>query len=99
MTDAKARWDDVGSRFAELGSQLKQRYDANTMFDDQQRHDVEEALRHVGDALDASFTTIGDAMRDPQMRDEFKQAGVAIADAVAATFYDVADEIRRSVRR
>ncbi len=99
MTDAKARWDDVGTRFAELGSHLKEQYNSNTMFDEQHRHDVEDALRQVGDALDASFTTIGDAMRDPQMRDEVKRAGVAIADAVAATFYDVADEIRRAVRR
>ncbi len=99
MTDAKARWDEVGSRFAELGSELKERYRGNTIFDDQQRRDVEDALRQVGDALDAGFTTIGDAMRDAHMRDEVKRAGVAVADAVAATFYDVADEIRRTVRR
>jgi hypothetical protein len=98
MTDATDRWNEVGARFTELGLHLKQRYNENTTIDEQQRRDVEDALRHVGDALDAGFTTIGDAMRDAEMRDEFKRAGVAVADAVAATFSDVADEIKRATR-
>jgi hypothetical protein len=99
MADATDRWNEVGARFTELGAHLKQRYSANTMLDEQQRRDFEDGMRHVGDALDAGFTTLGDAMRDPDMRDEFKRAGVAIADALAATFSDVADEIKRAARR
>jgi hypothetical protein len=99
MSETKNAWDEVGNRFSELGRHVKQRYDANTGFSDDQREKVNDALHQLGDALDAGFTAIGDSLRDPAMRDELKHAGVAVADAIAATFNDVATEIRRSVKR
>jgi len=99
MTDAKQRWDTVGEQFTELGKSFKARYKTNATFDEEQRRQLDDALRNVGEALDAGFTTIGDSMRDPEMRDEVKRAGIAVADALAATFNDVAEEIRRAVRR
>jgi hypothetical protein len=99
MSEAKAAWDEVGNRFTELGKHVKDRYDANAGFGDEQREKMNDALRQLGDALDAGFTAIGDSLRDTGMRDELKHAGRAVADAVAATFNDVANEIRRSVRK
>jgi hypothetical protein len=89
----------VGDRFNDLAHKMKDRYDANTSFGDEQKEEVHDALHKMGDALDAGFTALGDALRDPTLRDELKHAGVAIADALAATFNDVADEIRKAVRR
>ena len=99
MSETKAAWDEVGNRFSELGKHVKDRYDANAGFGDDQRDKMNDALRQLGDALDAGFTAIGDSLRDPAMRDELKHASVAVADALAATFNDVANEIRRSVRK
>jgi hypothetical protein len=99
MTDAKQRWDAVGEQFTELGKNFKARYKTNATFDDAQRRQLDDALRNVGEALDAGFTTIGDSLRDPEMRDDVKRAGIAVADALAATFTDVAEEIRRAVQR
>jgi phage-related minor tail protein len=99
MSDAKAAWDEVGNRFTELGKNVKGRYDANAVFGDDEREKVNDALRQIGDALDAGFTAIGDSIRDPAMRDELKGASVAVLDALTATFNDVAAEIRRSVKR
>jgi|SRR5215831_16224775 hypothetical protein len=99
MSETKNAWDEVGNRFSELGRHVKQRYDANAGFGDDEREKVNDALHQLGDALDAGFTAIGDSLRDPAMRDELKGAGVAVADAIAATFNDVAAEIRRSVKR
>jgi hypothetical protein len=99
VSETKNAWDEVGNRFTELGRHVKQRYDANAGFGDDDREKVNDALHQLGDALDAGFTAIGDSLRDPAMRDELKHAGVAVADAIAATFTDVAAEIRRSVKR
>ncbi|HWS47441.1 MAG TPA: hypothetical protein VN636_16380 [Acidimicrobiia bacterium] len=99
MPEAKEKWDDVGSRFSEIARHIRQRYDANIAFSEDEAKKVDDALRQLGDSLDASFTAIGDSMRDPEIRVELKQAGIAVADAVAATFSDVAEEIKKAVRK
>jgi Flp pilus assembly pilin Flp len=95
MAEARDKWDEVGERFGELGRSLKDRFDANAAFGSAERERVNDALRQLGDALDAGFTTIGDTLRDPAMRDEMKSAGSSIADAIAATLRDVSDAIKR----
>lgn len=95
MTETNAKWDEVGERFSELGRRLKDRFDANTGFGADEREQVNDALRQLGDALDAGFTTIGDTLRDPAMRDEMKSAGSSIVDAIAATLRDLSDAIKR----
>jgi hypothetical protein len=95
MAEAKDKWDDVGERFGEIGRHLKDRFDANAAFGADERDTVNDALRQLGDALDAGFTTIGETLRDPAMRDELKTAGSSIADAIGATLRDVSDAIKR----
>jgi hypothetical protein len=95
MAEAKQKWDEVGDRFSDLGRHLKDRFDVNAAFGADEREKVNDALRQLGDALDAGFTTIGDSLRDPAMRDELKTAGSSIADAIAATLRDVSDAIKR----
>jgi hypothetical protein len=95
MAEAKHKWDEVGDRFGEIGRHLKDRFDANAAFGSDERDKVNDALRQLGDALDAGFTTIGETLRDPSMRDEMKSAGSSIADAIAATLRDASDAIKR----
>jgi hypothetical protein len=94
MAEAKERWDEVAERFTELGRTLKDRFDANAAFGADERDKVNDALRQLGDALDAGFTTIGDTLRDPAMRDEMKHAGTSIADAIKATMRDITDSLK-----
>jgi len=95
MAEAQDKWDDVGERFGEIGRHLKERFDANAAFGADDRDQVNDALRQLGDALDAGFTTIGETLRDPAMRDEMKSAGSSIADAIAATLREVSEAIKR----
>ena len=95
MTEAKEKWDEVGDRFSDLGRRMKERFDANAAYGAEERDKVNDALRQLGDSLDAGFTTIGDTLRDPAMRDEMKSAGASIAEAIAATLRDVSDAIKR----
>ncbi len=95
MAEAKDKWDDVGEQFTRLGHQLKDRFDVNAGFGSDEREKINTALRQVGDALDAGFTTIGDTLRDPAVRDEMKAAGTSITDAIVATLHDIAAAIKR----
>lgn len=90
MSDAKAKWDEVGDRFSDIATKMKGHYEQPV---------VNDALRQMVDALDAGFTALGESLRDPSVREDLKGAGVAIGDAVAATFNQVAAEIRRAVRK
>lgn len=99
MSEAKERWDEVGDRFNELTGRIKQRFDAQAAFTEDDRKKVNDALHQIRDALDAGFTALGDSLRDPSMRDEFKKAGSAIGEAVSSTFRDVADEVKKVVKR
>jgi hypothetical protein len=99
MSDAKQKWDEVGDRFGELASHLKDRFDAQVAFSEADREKVNDALHQIRDALDAGFTALGDSLRDVGVRDELKQASSAVVDAVASTFQDVADELRKVVKR
>jgi hypothetical protein len=95
MTEANEKWDAVGESFTELGRSLKGRFDANAAFGPEEREKVNDALHQLAEALDAGFTTIGDAFRDSSIRDEMKRAGSSIADAIAATMRDVSDAFKR----
>ena len=95
MSDASRRWDEVGESFTELGRSLKDRFDANAAFGPDEREKVNDALHQLTDALDAGFTTLGDAFRDPALRDEMRHAGSSIADAIAATMREVSDALKR----
>jgi hypothetical protein len=94
MSESKAKWDEVGDRFGALGRKLKDHYDANAHAGPEQAK-VNDALRQIGDALDAGFTAIGESLRDVQMRDELKQAGNAIGEALNASLEDVKNAIKR----
>jgi hypothetical protein len=94
MSESKAKWDEVGDRFGALGRKLKDHYDANTNAGPEQAK-VHDALRQIGDALDAGFTAIGESLRDVQMRDELKQAGNAIGEALNASLADVKNALKR----
>jgi hypothetical protein len=99
MSEAKARWDEVGERFGELGKRLKDRYDAKVGLADDEKAKLNDAMHQISESLDAGFTTLGDSIRDPEIRDDLKHAGTAVAEALSASFADVADELKKAVQR
>jgi hypothetical protein len=94
MSESKAKWDEVGDRFTALGKKLKTHYDENA-HTKPETEKAQDALRQIGDALDAGFTAIGESFRDAEMRDELKSAGVAITDALSASLDDVKHAINK----
>src|SRR4051794_11586341 len=95
MTDAKTAWDQVGNRFAELASHVKEQFDARTSFGDNAGGPkIDDAVQTLVRALDSTFTAIGDTLRDPSTREEMKQAASAMGDAIATPFHELADQIK-----
>ncbi len=98
MSSSKAKWDEVGDRFSQLGNRFKDRYDANASFGKVQADQMNDAVRQIVDAVDAGFTALGDSLRDPAIRDDLKHAGNAIGDALSTSLAEVAGEIKRAVK-
>ncbi len=98
MAEAKAAWDEVGNRFAELAGKVKDQFEARSAFGGPDSEKVDDAVRTLVRALDNAFTAIGDTLRDPSTRDDVKQAANAMGDAIATTFNDIAEQIRRHTR-
>jgi hypothetical protein len=95
MAEVKAAWDDVGNRFAEMASHVKDQFEARVAFGDAPgTQKVDDAIRTLVGAIDKTFSAISDTLRDPATREEAKQAASAMGDALAATFNEVADQIR-----
>jgi hypothetical protein len=94
MSDAKAAWDEVGNRFADLAGKVKEQFEARSAFGETSGAKVDEAVRTLVRALDNTFTAIGDTLRDPSTREEVKQAASSMGDALAASFHEVADQIK-----
>ena len=77
MDDSKAAWDQVGDRFTELGHRLKKQYDARSALGEDERAKVDDALKKLTNALDATFTTIGDTMRDDDVKAQLKETATS----------------------
>ena len=96
--DISAAWDEVGTRFADLGRVLKERQERRT--DDESaspeegREDAGPA-RQVIDALDDAFTSLGDAVRDNAFQREAKSTLDALGAALGVTFSELGDHLRQ----
>lgn len=95
MDESKAAWDAVGDRFTELGQHLKNQFDARSAFGEEEREKVDDALRKLTDALDTTFTAIGDTFRDPGIREELKGTAASLASAVTVTFHELKERVEQ----
>ena len=95
MAEAKAKWDEVGDRFAELGKHLKERYDANAAFGADEQDKVERraapdrrrARRRLHRDRRLAARPVGARRAEARGRRHRRRA--------RATFNEVADEIRK----
>jgi hypothetical protein len=99
MADAKAAWDEVGGRFADLAGRLKEQFDARSAFGTSANEKIDDAVRTLARALDDTITAIGDTLRDPSTRDDVKQAASAVGNAIASSFTEIAEQIRHFTDR
>ena len=99
MNESKAAWDQVGDRFTELGQQIKDRYEANVAFGQEDREQVDDAVKKLVESLDHTFTAIGDSIRDPDVREHLKGTAQAMGNALTTTFREVAEDIQERLGR
>ena len=95
MTDAKAKWTDVGDQLNELGLKLKLHLEQAAP--DGAQTDggpFRDALQGLADAVEQGFDALGNAARDEAVRADVKDAGRALVEALDATFEEVAERVR-----
>jgi hypothetical protein len=97
MADSKRAWEEVGESFANLGRQLKSRFD--TGGDSTENRAVQDALKGLADAVDHVADSVAGAVRDPEFKENTQRAARSFTSALAATFDEVSDELRNAFRR
>ena len=107
MEDAKAAWEDVGSRFSALGLKLKDHFAQAASSSDEDeapsdaaaRDAMREAIHKLGTALDDAVNAVSRAAKDPAVTDDLRQAGRSVVHAFQSTFADVSDDLRHAFGR
>lgn len=95
MSDPKSAWNDAGSRLSGLGGLLRRQY-ATERSDENERQEVSEALKRLGEAVTDAFETVGRLARDPEVQAEAKEAGRSVGAALSATLSEVSRDLRGS---
>jgi hypothetical protein len=97
----EAAWDDVAAQFANLGKQLRSRFErpggeaqAAEAPQGGREGSGGDTVRRLLDSLDDTFTKLGDTVRDPEFR---KQAGSSVSrlgQALGVTLREVGDQLQ-----
>jgi len=95
MSDAKAKWSEVGSQLEQLGLKLNLHFEQAAGERGSEDGDkVREALHGISDAVEQAFGALGAAARDEAVRDDVKDAGRAVVEAMEATFSELSERVR-----
>ena len=86
---ADTSWDEVGTRFADLGRRLEETW-KECRDDDAARDDLRDASDKIKTALDDVASTIDRAISSDDVRDATRSATAGVAGALAATLQQVA---------
>ena len=107
--DAKAAWDEVGARFADLGRVIKERQQTRTQESTTSGEGAAQGegassgeaaspdtgpARQVIDAVDEAFTALGDAVRDSDFQRQAKGSLDALGAALGVTFAELGEHLR-----
>jgi hypothetical protein len=93
MADSKDAWERAGESFERLGAQLREHY-RRAGEDHGGAGEVDDALRRLGDALDAAVKAVGETVRDPEFQETARGAAKALGEALTATFEQVGAQVR-----
>lgn len=91
MSKTERAWEEVGERFARLGTRFKDHYRRLPESDEE----IREAVERLTQAADRLMTSIGNAVRDSEVQNEARSAGAALADALETTFQDLGERLQR----
>jgi hypothetical protein len=95
MTDARAKWNELGDQLNELGLKLRLHFEqAGPEGGAEGDKDVREALRAVTAAVEQAFDAVGTAAKDDAVRTDVKEAGRAVVEALEATFAELGERFR-----
>jgi hypothetical protein len=99
--NAKQAWNDVGERFASLGTRLSDRYRAagatgeNAAQETQRK--MEEAAKDIGEQLTRAFNALSETIRDEHAKRDLREAVNSIGEAVGVTMTEAGEAVRRRV--
>lgn len=95
MNQSGKAWNHVGEQFEKLGTMFQDHYHARSGDGEDvlNQHDVEEAVRILGESLKTAFRAFGDAVADPELQEEARRTAGSFFEALAETFSDLGHEV------
>lgn len=96
--DRDEAWLEVGRRAGELGSRLRQHYEAQRSVE-RPRPPVELALEAMSRQARIALEAAAEALRDQELRDQALRTSRAIADAVEVSVASLSGEVKQARRR
>lgn len=90
--DTKLAWETVADRLEALGLKLKLHFE-ETESANRPAKEVSEALARLGTAIEATFLSIGAAVKDPAVREDANNLATALGDALADTLSEAGQEL------
>jgi phage tail tape-measure protein len=97
MEEARAAWEEVGARFNDVGSKLKQHFEQARA--EGATDALKDALRDLGAALDGAVEAVASAAKDQSITDDMRKAGQSLVNAVGKSFADVSEDLRNAFSR
>ena len=85
-------WDEVSSRFGELGHRLKSTYRKVADEEGPSDDEIKGAFATLAGAWDQIAESVSDILRDPETRDGLKRAAGSLASALGSTLSDLSSE-------
>ncbi len=93
MTDHTTPWTTVGDQLGSLGLKLK--YHAEQVASED-RVLIDDALGHLGKAIEDVFDAVRGAVKDPAIRDDVKSVATGVASAVTSSLRGIAEDLSSS---
>lgn len=96
MSDARAKWEQVGDQMSELGLKLKLHFEQAAAGAERSEEEdrVREALHTLGDTVEQAFNALSTAARDDAVRTDVKDVGRSVVDALEASFAELGERMR-----
>lgn len=90
-TDTRMAWEAVAEHLDGLGLKLKLHFEEGTGASPAK--EITEALKHLGNAIEATFTAIGAAAGDAAVRDDAATVARSLGNALADTLSEAGQEL------
>lgn len=97
MSELNETWKRVGDEFRTLGKVFAERYRDTGETTEEDKQQIDDALQRLTNAMETTFSAVGNAVRDPDVQEHTKRAADSTFRALGDTFNEIGDAISKAL--